>query len=95
MTLYKLQTEIKGAYLASVKTTETKNEVKGNTTFVNFSFSSNGEVINAWAYGADFDVLPATDNKYDIVVSVSSKIGNYNKEVSYLSVRVVSLTPAK
>ena len=95
MTLYKLQTQIKGAYLAAVKLAEVKNEEKGSIAFINFSFSSNGELFNAWAYGSDFTELPATDTKYDIVVSVSSKIGNYNKEVSYLSVRVVSLTPAK
>ena len=92
MAQYKVTAEIKGAYLAAVKTQEVTNSEKGNRTFVNFSLSANGEVINAWADASDFPTLPTTDRKYDVVLVVSSKIGAYNKEVSYLSVRVVSLT---
>lgn len=92
MTLYKLNTELKNAYLASVKTSEVKNSEKGDKTFLNFVFAVNGETVNAWASADDFSVLPTTDLKYDVVITVSSKIGSYNKESSYLSVRVLSLT---
>ena len=95
MTLYKLTTEIKNAYLASVKSNEVTNSDKGNKTFLNFVFASNGETINAWANADDFTTLPEIDKKYNVTVSVSSKIGVYNKETSYLSVKVISITEAE
>lgn len=94
MTLYKITTTVNNAYLASVKTSEVKDAVKGDKTFLNFVFAANGETVNAWGLADDFDTLPVVDAKYDITITVSSKIGAYNKETSYLSVKVVSLTPA-
>ena len=92
MTLYKLTTELKNAYLASVKSNEVTNSDKGNKTFINFVFAANGETINAWANADDFTTLPVVDKKYNVTVTISSKIGVYNKETSYLSVKVNSLT---
>ena len=68
---------------------------KGSKTFINFVFASNGETINAWANADDFTTLPDTDKKYNVSISVSSKIGVYNKETSYLSVKVLSLTEVR
>lgn len=95
MTLYKISTKLTNAYLASVKTSEVVNAEKGNKTFLNFVFAVNGETINAWALNEDFAELPLVDLKYDVEITVSSKIGAYNKDSSYLSVRVLNLTPVK